>query len=205
MMTNVLALAAAFGVGLSTSIGPCAAPRYVALTVLMAREEGGDRWAAAASFVVSLFAAYTAIMLVASLIWRALALSAALYLVCAGVFLAMGMRCVLARTRCDHAAGTNTSRRPALLLGALSGLMFSPCCSPVAMLIGGAGLASGSMGMPFVTMAVFLAGHITPVVLTGAFTSSLSVILERHDARQALRIVNAGLMIALAGYYGLLA
>ncbi len=199
------AVAAAFGVGLSTSIGPCAAPRYLALTTLMARAKGRDRWATAASFVVSLFAAYAAIMLVASLIWRALALSTALYLVCAGVFLILGIGGALARYRCDHTRASNSSRRPALLLGVLSGLTFSPCCSSLALLVGGAGLASGRMGTAFVMMAAFLAGHIAPVVVTGTFTSSLSVLLEGRDARQALATINAGLMIALAGYYGLLA
>ncbi|HEY5341062.1 MAG TPA: cytochrome c biogenesis protein CcdA [Candidatus Aquilonibacter sp.] len=199
------AVAAAFGAGLSTSIGPCAAPRYLALTTLMARSKGRDRWAAAASFVISLFAAYAAIMLVASLVWRALALSPALYLVCAGVFLILGLRGALAQERCGHAGVSNASRRPALLLGVLSGLMFSPCCSPVALLIGGAGLASGSMGTAFVMMGAFLAGHIIPVVLTGTLTSALAVLLDRGDARRALVTINAGLMIALAGYYGLLA
>jgi cytochrome c-type biogenesis protein len=200
-----LAYPLVFAAGALTGVGPCAAPRCVAVAAL-ANAAKRPRCAIAA-FVIGLVGANVALGLAGGALGNLLAASGMLYVALALVLGVTGML-VLWRGDATHRHDVRVrggSLGGAFLLGVSGAFVVAPCCTPVLASI--AGLTTG--GGPSVGAALLLAafglGHASPVVGAGALGTRVARLLRRASASHAPAIVSGGLMLALAGYYGALA
>jgi cytochrome c biogenesis protein CcdA len=200
---DYVSLCGAFATGLATSVGPCAAPRYLTLAALVADANAKVRWTRAGWFIGGLVCCYLALAVMSSWAALVLSLSRVIYMALAAGFLCAGLNQLVARTTCSHTSTKHRSNGSLGLVGAGLGLVFSPCCTPIIALAGSYGAATASTGWLFYTLA-FVAGHIAPLGF-----AACGLRASRHIARgyshNALATVSAGLMIALALYYGMLA
>ncbi len=195
-------LAAAAGV--ATSVGPCAAPRWLTISALA---EGGavGRWRCAA-YASGIVLAYTCMGSTASLLLQLASASHVLY---GGMALAMGvggLRAIaLAHEKgCGdaHACGSIPT---ATVAGIASGLVVSPCCTPLLAAAATAALSSGNIAHGAVVAACFGAGHIAPVLCLGGIVRRIERALSSRGMRQAPVFVGGAVMLGSALYYGLLA
>lgn len=186
--------------GLSTSVGPCAAPRYLGLLGAIAETGGARRWLGAFTFICGLATSYAALASLGFLFASALTESHLLYLGLGAGFCAGGVSMALVRHECDHRTTGHRIGKP-FLAGVASGLVVSPCCTPI-VLQGGLMAASGSVAAAASMLFAFLTGHIAPIGFAGA---SGSIVLNRVKSRSmadAVTAVAAGCTIALGLYYG---
>lgn len=202
--TPVFALAA----GVATSIGPCVAPRCVAIAGLALNRNGRDRAIAVGLFIAGLVAAYVSFALVAQVIWQALAHSIVVYALLAAGFMLSGVYAltkpsrVCAAPRREH--GTS-SAGAIFLLGALSAASVSPCCVPLILAVVSAA-GSSDILISAMALACFALGHALPLamitVAAGRFKSLLN-----HNAvlEEGARVVGGALMVALGGLYAIVA
>ena len=193
--------------GAASGVGPCTAPRAVALVALV---HGSARPArVAATFVGGVLAATLLVGAAAGATAALLAGSRAAYALAAAA-LALGGIATLARAgseRCAHGDGAAhpTSLGGALLLGASSALLTSPCCMPAILALGGLTLASGRDGDGIALLAAFAFGHALPLLASAFAASRASALLRRVATAQAPALVAGTLMLALACFYGVLA
>lgn len=212
---SALAYPLAFAAGLATSVGPCAAPRYVAVAALA---HGARRpWTVTAPFAAGLVGAYVALGLGAGMLGALWSASAVVYAALAAV-MAFGGVVTLLRAGAavePHACAVNAkpheyderasaSAGGTFLLGASSALVVSPCCTPVVAALAAA-LSTGATASGVALLAAFACGHVVPVVAADAAGMRFSHVLRRWTASQAPAIVAGSLMLALAAYYGALA
>jgi cytochrome c biogenesis protein CcdA len=205
-MQAEMAAGTAFVAGLAASAGPCAAPRYLALTALLTTVQGRGRLSAIVLFAGGMFLAYAGMAFAGSLFWRLPVIAGGANLACATAFAVGGVRASLVRR--DAGMSTCLHRqipRPAFFAGLCSGLTFSPCCGPVALLLGSGALADGSVAVAVSVLGAFVAGHLAPIVATGGISGWIAARLDVRQTGGALTVVNAALMIAAAAYYGLIA
>jgi cytochrome c-type biogenesis protein len=202
---SAVAVATAFTAGLATSIGPCVAPRYLALSAIAARTTGRVRWIRIGSFVVGLLTCYALLAAMASLIGQLAAFSRIVYIVLALGFFAFGLQALLVRRSCAHASRTQASSAGALLSGTALGLVLSPCCSPVIVMLAAVGASSGSLATSLSAALAFAAGHVAPLVTIGFGFSAVERFAPVRVLSGAGTTISSGLAIALAAYYGLLA
>jgi len=200
-----LIVASAFGAGLAASIGPCVAPRYLALAALVTDADGRTRWARVAAFVSGLLLCYVALATAASLIGELVALSQAVYIGLAASFLVFGLRSIVVRAH--HLPNTRHHCSPgaAALTGGALGLVVSPCCTPTVAALAGVASLSGS---PLASMALalaFAAGHVAPLALAGLGLRWIPRVTLNASLQRASSAISGGLSIAVACYYGLLA
>jgi cytochrome c biogenesis protein CcdA len=200
-----LVVASAFGAGLATSIGPCVAPRYLALAAIVADAGGRARWLRVAAFVTGLLLCYGVLALTASLIGTLVAFSQLIYLGLSGAFLCFGLRALAFDKGCLHQHDRNRSGGTALLAGGALGLVVSPCCTPVVATIAGVTSLSGSPLASFSVAIAFAMGHIAPLASLGLGLRWVARIAEDPTLQNASSVIGGGLSLALAGYYGLLA
>ena len=181
----------AFAAGFATSMGPCAAPRYLALVALCSKAHRGARWLRAALFATGIVVCYVLLAQAAASLGRLAHLSPWLYAAMALAFLALGVHTLATVER-----GQGCSHGASLFAGSAAGLLISPCCTP---LLGFSGIAA-SHGSAAATLciAAFAVGHVTPLALV-----PLGLQLQRGGPASAT--LNGGLSIALAAYCGLLA
>jgi cytochrome c biogenesis protein CcdA len=206
--------AAAFGslftAGLLTSVGPCVAPRYVAVASLTQGRRNPS--VAIAAFVGGLTFAYVVLGFAAGALGTLRSASTTIDVLLAGALVGGGCialvrarpldanhhRCEPRGTRERHSLGA------AFLLGASSALVVSPCCTPVVGAVAATTTALGNPLMGAALLAAFALGHALPLIGVG----QLRALVERGvppAAAQAPAIVSAVLMIALGLYYGMLA
>lgn len=200
-----LAVPLVFGAGLLTSVGPCIAPRYVAVAALA--QAARRPWIVVAAFVAGLAAAYVTLGLAAGALGVVWSTSRWVYLALAAILALTGIATLLRdERRHDHAGA---SRLPGsvggtFLLGASSAFVVSPCCTPV--VAGIAGLTVGARPLDgALLLLAFACGHAVPLVGAAALGRRVSALLSRLAASQAPSIVASTLMLALASYYGALA
>jgi cytochrome c-type biogenesis protein len=201
-----LAYPLVFAAGALTGVGPCAAPRSVALAAL-AGAVARPRFAIAA-FVIGLVGANVALGLAGTALGNVLAASGMLYVALAVALAAGG---VLVLWRGDptshrhevHVRGGGLSG--AFLLGVSSAFVVAPCCTPVLASIAGLTTAGGPTLGAAALLAAFGLGHASPVAAAGALGTRVGRLLRRASVSHAPAIVSGGLMLALAGYYGALA
>ena len=207
-----------FFAGLATSVGPCVAPRYVAIAAIV---NGYRRpLIPTAVFVAGLIGGFAALGFGAGLLGSAWRFSPLFYGILAGS-LVIGGALTLARAgsaRCDtskhgeehtcaagaRAAGRRRSLGAVFILGAASALIVSPCCTPVVASIVATTTAIGKPELGIVLLASFGLGHAAPLFFAG----SLASLVRRTFAgvaEQAGAVVSGSLMIALGAYYGILA
>jgi cytochrome c biogenesis protein CcdA len=203
-LRSPLAYPLVFAAGALTGIGPCAAPRYVAVAAL-ANAVARPRCAIAA-FVIGLVGANVALGLAGSALATLLAASGILYVTLALVLAGAG---VLTLWRGDaahrHDVRIRGSLGGALLLGASSAFVVAPCCTPILASIAGLTTAGAPTLGAAALLAAFGLGHASPIVAAGALGTRVARLLCRASDSHAPAIVSGGLMLALAGYYGALA
>ncbi|MGB6986443.1 MAG: cytochrome c biogenesis protein CcdA [Candidatus Aquilonibacter sp.] len=202
---SMLAVTAAFTAGLITSVGPCVAPRYLALTAIVARATGRARWVRIGCFVAGLLACYAILATTASLIGNIAAWSRIIYLVLAASFFTFGMRALIARQACRHAVHVRPSGGVAVISGGALGLVFSPCCSPVLAMMASVGGSSGSLTASLTGALAFAAGHLAPLMTIGLGLGVTERVAGTRAVSDAGATISGGLSLALAAYYGLLA
>jgi cytochrome c-type biogenesis protein len=192
-----------FSAGLVSSVGPCVAPRFVAVAACATRSS--QPRLVLATFLAGLIGAYASFGFAATLLAGAFVHSSLVYAAVASALFAGG--CVTI-ARCRHRHGEVAVGGPGLggifLLGASFAFVVSPCCTPLVIAI--LEFASG-LGRPLygaMLLALFALGHAAPLVLCGGAAAHAAAMLRRVALSQAASIVSGGLMLGLAGYYALL-
>jgi cytochrome c-type biogenesis protein len=205
---------AAFGwifvAGVITSIGPCVAPRFIAVAALA---NGARRpWPALAAYISGIIAAYVALGFAAGAVGLLFAWSAHIDALLA-VALGAGGLVTIARATparsCDHGA----ARQPAapggigaaFLLGIASTAVISPCCTPLVAAIASLASTTRHPLASAALLAVFALGHAAALIAAAATGSLALVPLRRFVSGQAPAIVAGGLMLCLGAFYGVLA
>jgi cytochrome c-type biogenesis protein len=209
---------AAFGLvflaGVVTSVGPCIAPRYIAIAAI----SNGDRRPilATIAFVLGLIGAFMALGFGAGLLGTLWSLSGpidialAVGLVGGGcVTLVRAVPAHAANAACAHGsrviAGRQRSLGAIFLLGAASAFVISPCCTPI---VAAVVATSTAIGKPLVGVGLlfcYAAGHALPLFFAGSISTVVRRIVPPQISAQAPAIVGAVLMLALGIYYGVLA
>jgi cytochrome c biogenesis protein CcdA len=206
-----LAYPLVFVAGAVTSVGPCAAPRYVALAALVNASRKPGRVIAA--FVAGLAGAYVVLGVAAGAIGALWTISRFVYAALAVTLAVAGLVTLLRGAGASHAhgnvraheAGARASLGGTFLLGASSAFVVSPCCTPVVAGIAGLTTASGHTGEGVALLAAFAVGHALPIVSAGALGTRVVAALRHLTASHASAVVAGTLMLALAVYYGVLA
>lgn len=207
---SVLAYPLVFAAGVVTSVGPCAAPRYVAVAALA--QAARRPWAVTSAFVAGLVGAYVVLGCAAGTAGALWSASRAVYAALAVALAASGVVTLARANGGEHAhrpalgeAAPGASVGGTFLLGASGALVVSPCCTPVVAGIAGLTLTSGRAADGVALLVAFACGHALPVVAAGALGTRPCGALRRAAASQAPAVVAGGLMLALAAYYGTLA
>jgi cytochrome c biogenesis protein CcdA len=198
---------AAFGfvflAGLVTSIGPCAAPRLVAISGLGAHSRRG-LFGSSLAFVAGLITAYASFGIFASLLGQVTALSQIIY-----VLVAIGLACgaLITLIQQPHAHSDElkkpygASAGAAFLLGASFTFVISPCCTPVLIGILAYCAQTHNVGFSVALLSAFALGHATPVIALASGVARISEAVRRFNADEAFRVVSGALMLALSGYF----
>jgi cytochrome c biogenesis protein CcdA len=197
-------VAAAFMAGLTTSVGPCVAPRYLALASLVAKTNTRQRWVRIMCFIIGLMLSYGLLATTAWLFGAILALSRFVYLGLALSFLVFGLRALTTRESSSHQCA-RSSAGSAVLTGGALGLVFSPCCAPVVGTMASVAAASGSLVAALAGTFAFAAGHVAPLVAAGLGLKIGDRLRFPPALEGAIGTIGAGLALALACYYGILA
>ena len=189
--------------GLATSIGPCVAPRYIAMIGICAGKPWLARMRVAGALGFGMLLGYLLLANVAALLTRALSLSYVFYWVMSSSMVVAALVTILRseQHQCKAADQSVETLGGAFLLGISSCLVLSPCCSPV---VAGFGAFSTSSAVtPNLLVVAFCVGHFAPLI-SGAASPR---ILPRFSGvfAGAGAIVSAGLLACMGVYYGLLA
>lgn len=203
---SVLAPLLVLAAGVTSSFGPCVAPRFIALSACAAQARRPK--IVLVAFLAGLIAAYGSFGLAASLLAGARLYSSTIYLIVA-IGLSLGGLATIAHAapgaRGEEDAGaTEQTLGGVFLLGASFAFVISPCCTPLVAVI----LAYTSfVGLPLYgasLLSLFALGHALPIVLYGIVSVRVSRALRRFCLSQAVGVISGALMIGLGGYYALL-
>ncbi len=204
---NLRAFPLVFAAGALTSVGPCVAPRFIAVASLTANRSHREGTCVLAYFVVGLVTVYAAFGASVSMLPRAATFSTIVYAVVAACLAWAGVRRLWKSSpACMHSEESQPvcGAGAPFLLGASFGLVLSPCCTPV---VAGILTYSAAAGTPLygsALLACFALGHALPIFGAGAGSRGLSSLLLRDDVRQAACVMSATLMLSLAAYYAVL-
>ncbi len=192
----------AFAAGAVTSIGPCVAPRYVAVAALVGGTQRRGR--SVALFVAGLLVGYTALGFGIGLVESLLAHAAAVYFALSAGLLAFGCAQLLAP---PHAAQHRHPLRTSgvFTLGASSALIVSPCCTPVVAAVAALGASGGRPMTSALFLLAFALGHALPLLGLGATGSFVVTRFAGGAGGSIAATVSGTLLIGLGVYYGLLA
>jgi len=196
--------------GLVTSLGPCVAPRYIAIAALLGRQR---RTLTIATFVAGMLTAYGALGFGAGLLAQVAGHASVLYLILAAVLACAGIATLLRCSGCaheHHQASSGASPQPrrssaAFSLGAASALVVSPCCTPIVAAVFGLTALDASPPSRAALLAAFALGHAAPLFVVGSVGSLWARTFRAWNASPAPAVVSGSLMLALGAYYGLLA
>lgn len=208
-----------FATGVATSVGPCVAPRYIALGAIVS----GYRRPMIPTlvFVAGLVGALMALGFGAGLagsVWR---FSTLCYTLLAAALVVGG--CVTlwdgaAHRGCSaagcpsesghepiaHGRAPRRSLGAIFMLGAAGAFVVSPCCTPVVAAIAATSTAIGKPAIGVALLASFALGHSAPLFFAGSIATCVRRAF-RDGVGQAGAIVAGVLMLALGAYYGVLA
>ena len=84
-------------------------------------------------------------------------------------------------------------------------LVTSPCCPPVVVVLGSLAASAPSAAFGALLIGSYAAGHALPLVGAGFGWQWVGTRLDARPLRLAAQTVGGALMLALAGYYGVLA
>lgn len=202
-----LAYPLVFAAGVITSVGPCVAPRYVAVAALAHGSAHPSRVIGA--FLAGLIGAYVTLGLAAGSVGALWSNSTLIYALLALALASGGMLALLRgapeRHRHAHRSAIPGNAGGTFLLGASSAFIVSPCCTPVIAGIAGLTTLGGHALEGALLLAAFGLGHGSPLVVAGAFGTRISRCFARLSASEAPTVISGSLMLALAAYYGVLA
>lgn len=196
----------AFAAGVFTCIGPCTAPRVIAIVSLASRRSWKDSAVTALAYLFGLCAMYATWGFAASMLWRAVAFSTWTYAALGVGLTGAGLLGLMRPDRCRPKIAEAPPRQLSgiFLLGASMALTGSPCCTPI--ILGAANLASqSSMLWASAVLVVFALGHALPVLAAAVGGATVSGVLSNETARRAVRRITASLSLALGAYYAVLA
>jgi cytochrome c biogenesis protein CcdA len=192
--------------GAVTSLGPCVAPRYVAITALLGERR---RTLTVAAFVAGMVTAYTALGFGAGLLAQIAGHASSLYAILAVALAAGGLITLCRRSSCDHSHDAiQTSSEPHRMsgvfsLGAASALVVSPCCTPILAAVVGMSVDANPATRAEL-LAAFALGHAAPLFAVGTLGSLCARTFRTWNASPAPAVVSGALMLGLGAYYGLL-
>ncbi len=194
--------------GVVTCFGPCAAPRFIAIVSLAGNSKGSLRWLRIGAFVTGLTLSTTVIAVTTSVLLSIMRYSQVVYIVLAIAMAAFGVRALLddrEHTCAQLGQVENHSLGAALLLGSSFGFVLSPCCTP--MLAALAELSAGKFnaGYTLLVLASFALGHAIPLIAASVGVGNVRPLFVGTRMQHAANTVSGALMIALAGYYAVLA
>lgn len=192
-----------FAAGIVTSLGPCIAPRMIAVSGVAgsAGTPNQRRWSIAL-IVAGLCVGYVGLGVAATVLAGLLRQETALYLLFALAFLVCGSWNMLVAGRETPCCRPAPRASSSFLLGLMFTLVVSPCCTPIIASISTLTESGTQWWYAAENMLAFALGHAVPLVAVGLFGSSLRERLEQHS--EAVGIVSASLLIGLAGYYAVL-
>jgi cytochrome c-type biogenesis protein len=191
--------------GVVSSVGPCAAGRFVAVIGLTARAGNEQRRIRVVAFVAGLCLCYVLLGSLAGALARLASYSTQLYAALSAVLVVVGMTTLVRRShQCSEEPHRSRPQRGLLfLLGLGFGSIVSPCCGPIAIAMAGIGIAAGNTSRGALLLAAFAVGHSLPLLaLLGAGRGADRMM---RGAEPALATVGGTLMIALGAYYAVLA
>ena len=194
--------------GVVTSLGPCVAPRYVAVAALLGEER---RALTVATFVGGMLAAYTALGFGTGLLGQLTGHASVVYAVLAAALGTGGLATLLQTSRCNHSRQTRprASERPRRLsavfsLGAASAFVVSPCCTPVVAAVLGMTALDGNPLSRAALLGAFALGHAAPLFVVGSLGAFCARTFRTWNATPAPSVVSGTLMLGLGAYYGLM-
>ena len=190
---------AAFAGGLASSIGPCAAPRFLAAASLCAGSSGVRRCVLLATFGAGLAVSYVLASTLGNALARLSAISPYAYAVVGAGCIASGAARLFRAHACRRRPMPARSFGLAFLSGAAFVGVASPCCGPLAIAFGmQAGVAS--LAVP----AAFALGHALPLAGLALGEQRFDRLLHFWPG-YATQTVAAAIGIAVGAYYWLLA
>lgn len=199
--------ALAFAAGAVTSLGPCVAPRFVAIAAL-GTSPGVARWKAIGMFSAGLCLSYVALGVAGGALMRVVAISVEMYALLALALLVLGLRALWRRPSQHHCTPIEQKSRSSgsvFLLGTSFALVTSPCCTPVVVVLGALAAARSSSAFGALLIGAFALGHALPLAVAGFGWNWIGSRLDTSVLGPAAETVSGALMLALAGYYGALA
>lgn len=208
---SAIAPGLAFLVGIVTSAGPCLGPRLASLIGLAAGAHGVRRALIVGSFIGGLAASYAVIACSATLFLRMTGSSTWIYGGLAALLACYGVRALVFGERdhpCGHAAARSKATRScgsALLAGASYAFVASPCCTPIVASIAGIAGMNASRWFGLAVALTFALGHATPLLLASLGATQVSKLVSRRSWQVPISVINGSLMLALGGYYALVA
>lgn len=197
-----------FLAGIASSIGPCVAPRFIALSACMSSSRRPELVVGA--FMVGLIAAYVSFGVVASLLGSITQISTFVYIVVAIALFIGGVRTLTkADTHCHTHDDTASIKEKSLggiaLLGASFAFVVSPCCTPLVAAILAYTSSVGHPAYGALLLGLFAIGHASPLFLIGSLGAKIMKIFKNDTYGQAISVGSGSLMLFLAVYYAVLA
>ena len=192
----------AFAAGAVTSIGPCVAPRYIAVAALVQR--GAHPAGAVATFVAGLLTGYAALGFGIGFVGSLVAHASAIDLLLAVSLTACGIAQLARNPGPAHEHGALRASG-IFSLGAGSALIVSPCCTPIVAAVAGMGAVDGRPAVSALLLASFALGHAMPLLGLGASGSLFAARFTSRAGRSVTATISGALMLGLGAYYGVLA
>ena len=190
--------------GAATSIGPCVAPRYLALIALV-----GERrpLVTITAFTLGIVVVTVALGAGAGIAGALIDNIATIDALVAVALVAFGVATVIREPHaCAHLPNVAKPRASgAFALGAMSALVVSPCCTPLIVAFAALGGFDRDPLFVLAILASFALGHAAPLFLAALTGASLAERVRALTSTAAPSTVAGGLTIALGCYYGLLA
>jgi cytochrome c biogenesis protein CcdA len=192
--------------GVVTSLGPCVAPRYVAVAALLGERR---RTLTIATFVLGMLTAYAALGFGTGLLAQLAGHASALYLLLATALGCAGLITLSRSPHCDHAHDERRRSQPRRLsgvfsLGAASAFVVSPCCTPVVAAVLGMTAFDANPLSRAALLGAFAMGHAAPLFIVGSLGTLCARSFRSWNASPAPAIISGTLALALGAYYGLL-
>lgn len=195
----------AFAAGITSSFGPCIAPRFVVVASLTAGTSGWTRWARLGAFIAGLCTSFALLGTIAGALGYIASYSSYVYGALAIALVAGGIGAIVSPHRCRAA---HPSSKPIASAPFVVGLTFtavgSPCCGPIAAALGGLSTAGGNVTFGALLLGAFALGHALPLVVLAAGAVPIVTYLRARALDSAFATVSGALMIALGGYYAVL-
>ena len=185
--------------GAMSSIGPCAAPRYVALSALLTSP--GSSKLKVGAFVAGVLIGTAALVLSTRAVILAASASPLTYWLLAAGLVVIAFWMLASREHDCRLRPLSTGA--ALVLGASTTLLVSPCCTPVLLALGALAAMQASPWAALAAAFAFAVGHIASLLILVPFMRLRRRAFATFET--ALRTLGAGLLLALGSYYAVLA